>query len=425
MNRSHRQPEHRAARLAAAGFTLTELVVAVAITSIIILAINGIFASVTDAVGSGIGASEIIGASRTVAQQVTEDFDQMVGPEEGGFLVITSHTITANVLADDPAAGVPARDFRSDQIAFIRRRGDLEPMAPANANSFSNSSDAAYVRLWLGHCLRTNADGSDPTGDLGATGPNQFASDWVLGRQTLFLDTTPTSANADGAYYDAPSPVLGYPHGTAALYHGLTDIAQYGFQTPSSHGAIVGDAPAATGEDLVAHRLQRSDSAENYATAALNYTYASERLRCNPVPGGNTFSAWQIGQMHPYLAGHVSDVRIDFAGDYDGDGELDTDTDGAIEWYGQGNLPPVNGDGFIAHTDTTTPPVALRPIDVASPAPTLASRAFVFRHGPDGTNWPYLIRVRYRLLDSSGRITSADGEPGRVFELVLPVARGD
>ena len=48
--------------------------------------------------------------------------------------------------------------------------------------------------------------------------------------------------------------------------------------------------------------------------------------------------------------------------------------------------------------------------------------SFVFRPG-SGTNWPYLIRIRYRIHDVGNRVADTSGVPGRVFEHIMSVNR--
>ena len=458
--RSGLNPEARAV-IPRPGFTLVELLVAIAVTGVMIVAVNAIFATVTEAVRRGSGVTEVIGDARVIGDQLARDFENMIGPNEGGFLVIMNYRVRGSgnsgvhMLPEDDYDGdgavdsnEPHRDWvRSDQIVFIRRRGDLEPMCPGNQNSYSNSSNAAYVRFWLGHALRTNADGSTPGGGLGVA-PNQYAGDWILGRQALFLNLDVTGVNnvADGAWFDADTSGMGTG---GSLYNGYTDMAEYGLSTEddgSDNGCMVGGAePADTlgvaspdrrlWANLPAESTQQKDG---YAERAYNYTYATspaQRLHCNPFPQG--YDAWRIGQMHAYLSGHVSDIEIHFAGDYDGNGRIDRssadDRSGDVTWYGLGEtgIPPDGANGFVSRASSSTGPQPIydgplpfgggagpRDIGVRS-----ADQAYVFRHGSSAANWPYLIRIRYRLLDSRGRVGDADGEPGRWFEQVFPVNR--
>lgn len=480
MNHGPRTTNHKKA-----GFTLVELMVAVAVTTVLILAINSIFSNVSAGVSTGIANSDILAKNRIIAKQLQGDFDEMVGPLENGILIIVNQRIGEPnnpndgvlVLAEDDQnengntdVGDITRDARIDQLVFIRHRGDAEPLVPGNANSFSNSTDAMYAKVWYGHCRRTAPDGSmNQIGRLGAKdttpgaglGINQLAGDWILGRQALFLSMAPSTFNARalGAYADGdvsiPSP-WNVPAGLDKLYMGVSDIAQSGLSAEDARNpktAIVGGKKPTTTSDN--YRLWLDLDAKSYAELALTHAYVDfngtvngesrdvKRLWCNPAPQYNPadsdyqYGSWQIAQMHPYLAGNVSDFVVEFAGDYTDqrinptsitpgnpisgkpNGILDTYNDGSIIWYGLDITPPTSA--FLTKDSTGKNQKPIR----GQYTSTGISRdvRYVFRHGPGGTNWPYMIRIRYRVLDHRGKALDTTGEPGRWFEMVLPVNR--
>ena len=88
------------------GFTLMELFVSIAIVSFMLFLINRIFFDTTEAVSRGIATSKIIANTRTVGEQIAEDFDDtsFMGPNsftaspivhpvstEAGFLIIGNY----------------------------------------------------------------------------------------------------------------------------------------------------------------------------------------------------------------------------------------------------------------------------------------------------------------------------------------------
>ncbi|MHB1157060.1 MAG: PulJ/GspJ family protein [Phycisphaerales bacterium] len=434
------------------GFTLVELMVSVAITALLILAINQVFSSVSKAVRIGIGASEVLQNSRILGDQLERDFKNMVPPGSNGVLVIVNQRIgPVHILPTDDlnengqvdAATESNRTVRSDQIMFIRTRGDAQPMVASGDNSYSNSTDATYAKVWYGHCLRTQDNGQLPAnvlganytpGASGAVPSNHFASDWILGRQALFLQTSTTApTHANGGWFDAPTTTLTPPSGVSSvLYAALADVAYYGLDvqagpSANSHGCMVGGTyDAAALEE--SYRLWRFSAgttvvpSSTYASRAYNYLYGvngnssgtPQRLMVNPLPTSNTYTAAEVAQMYPYLCGHVSDFVVEFAGDYNNDSKIDT-TSGNITWYGIDNMPPTGAGGFDAAGTTEAP---YRDIVNAG-----TDVRFIFRHGDSANNWPYLIRIRYRLVDSKGQIAGADGEPGRWFEQIMKVNR--
>ncbi len=442
----NRHPPHHA-------FTLVELLVAVALTLVMLVAINRIFSDTQKAIGGGTGLSRVVADSRVMVQQIRRDADMMIGPHRktrkpmhgpwvepmhGGMLVIVQREIEAPVPAVG-GQGQVLRKVRSDQLAFIRARGDEDPITPEGANNYTaeHLNDADFLRIWYGHVRRTSplGDGNDaanqpddPTraGALGrppetVTGPhdqrysvdNELASQWILGRQALFLKTRvdqtasanfPPVALEGGDPYDNGS-IRGLPSGMPipkALYMGLTDIAWYGFDREClgydlapQHGAIVGGAPNFGGpkpQDTLLRLwmpLPHRGSLTSYIQRAVFYnTFAHKRLRVNPTPvfnheAGFDLPAWQVAQMHPYFVGGVSDFIVEFAGDYDPlDQQIDTvaqnpawpgdDTDthgvkylhqgGEVRWYDaytQNNAPDPRhdeNDPTAAKYDSTKPP---------------------------------------------------------------------
>ncbi len=451
------------------GFTLVELMVAVAVTTVLILAISSIFSNVSEGVTIGIANGGILANNRVVAKQIERDFREMVGPDDNGFLVIVNQIIgdpskdNANdnddvpIIAEDLETGY-RRDVRTDQLVFIRRRADEDPITPQTWNTYDSSSTASYCKVWYGHPLRANPDGTRPDKLLGESGGlknNHLAGNWILGRQALFLNAlgdggkAPT-AHANGFHYDAPVVGIGAPSGANRLRDGTTDVAIVGLTQEAANGAMVGDIPPTSpAPKALNDMLWRDLGANEYATRAYKLAYLdtgttpndSNRLLCNPVPAGETFDAWRIAQMHPYLAGHVSDFVVEFAGDYTNaknlkrrtglstplvvtgnpDGELDMYDDGTLVWYGLYVLPPTQSFATGASTDKTQKPIAQ---NITTPVgPITRDMRYVFRHGPGYTNWPHLIRIRYRLLDHRGKIRDEANEPGRWFELVLAVPR--
>jgi prepilin-type N-terminal cleavage/methylation domain-containing protein len=139
------------------GFTLTELMVAIAVTVVMLLAINSIFNTATEAISTGTGTGRIIQDGRSISEQLARDTHRnvLLGPDanNGAFLVIVQHDINMSGWSNSqvPANAqnrdgvyVTERDrelgstvpVRSDQIIFFRdRRDNEEPLAPGNATS--------------------------------------------------------------------------------------------------------------------------------------------------------------------------------------------------------------------------------------------------------------------------------------------------
>lgn len=353
------------------GFTLVELLVAMAVTLLLLLFINGVFSTLSTGVSAGLATSEIVHTSRAINAQINRDAREMVGPDDDGVLIITNQWIGNDT---DPVApfGVPftETDFpeddnigllyrrRADQITFIRKADSLQPMTPQRREFLTPARDvqAAYARVSYGHALRVSADGYDD-GDpvLGADDPNdlnRFAARWVLGRQALLMATDLGTADifAEHAvshpHPDAVASVIERGGLEGLIYEGYTDIAAQGYLDRSEYinrfderRAMVGpDADAATHADewwRLFRNLPRGeeDNAwdwDGYFTRALAYTYTLQRLHVNPRPlylreqdtgdGIDRRYTWQqVMQMHPILATGVTDFIVEFAGPFDPD----------------------------------------------------------------------------------------------------------
>ena len=221
------------------------------------------------------------------------------------------------------------RDVRADQLMFVRQRGTELPTTPANDSQFTSTglgSETQYVRVWYGHALRTNDNGTDPGGavDLDVTKNPVFLdrspTSWILGRQGLFLRGAPNASSpllpdiyAQGGWVNAP--LAGGMSGPATLlYNGATDVADFALlksNQSTSFGSMVADDTA--GSNNTGQVLAATLNAADYRTrAATEYTFARFRLRVNdrppstppppPAPQVTNYFAWEIAQMHAIMA---------------------------------------------------------------------------------------------------------------------------
>lgn len=465
------------------GFTVMELLVAVAISVLILLLINQVFTYTTRAVSIGLATSKLVGNSRTASSQMAMDARWMHGPnrdggsigsETGGFIAIANYIVPAqNILTDTGA--MTQRPIRSDQLIFIRRndssipeRDRLYPVTPANTTTFTPDSNvqprAAFVRIWYGHVRLTSEQGVDPFLSLTVDErtdnmDDRPASSWALGRQALHLVNRSTAgllasvrANNDGWSYD--STVTHYGAGSAQplidasgnvyVFHGLTDV--------SNPTALVTGGPESNLFQL--NELLNGDSVPNYFARIARMAFVRKRLRACPMPlyeEGSSWNlaSWQIAQTHALFMQNVSDFAIEFAGDYEAPfGQMDVDALDRIRWYGFWFNNPItnlkrdpNNPSATIPYDPGEPDVYFPPLgdfDGATPdnpfyveSEPLTDGMFVWRHtddepssvGVQGSRWPYLIRMRYRMHDPNGRLTGRDGNPGMWFETIIPVNR--
>jgi hypothetical protein len=391
-----------------------------AVAALLMYMINRIFFDTTRAIGRGMALSDSIQSNRAVSFTLEQDATEMLGPAEDGFIILFQHRI-GNDNPDDligaavhdptrkdpppsfvgPGTWTPTSDVRCDQIMFVRRLtlGTARPLVPRDDSSFSYGDDPAIdstqnARVWYGHVLRTASDGSNlgPTGGLGdatdAGNPNRIATNWILGRQMLFLpntNTAPTGAHAfypvDSSFnyhvvndfYRLPSPLAETQPGAFALpgfadanklFMGMCDVAWIGARdlvsTSSSDyangpplptplavryglDALTGSFTGSVGEAQpflagtpIAPPLPSPLIGNSYLDRVYRIAFGSERLRVNPDFEAGGLESWRVAQMHGYLVPRVSDFIVEFAGDYDATAGIDVTTSNP-SWPGTDN----------------------------------------------------------------------------------------
>jgi len=331
-----------------AGLTLIELIVAIGITSIILLLVNQIFSTTTRAMNMGITMTDVIAGQRAASEQVLQDANAMIGPgedtdpdtsnpaEEGGFLVIVQYQTYFTQVARGassqfvPRSAYAADPVRSDQLLFFRKREvgsqKIYPVTPLSEDTYQNdfldatSGDefvSPYVKVWYGHARKTLENGTEDSNDngtvtaaevtandLGAyapaglitnadelagkstTGANRFAHEWVLARQAMFLVDTAS-----------PNPALTTEiHANSARY----DAAVSGYTPPSyipnstllPHVSFMGltdiAAQALGSTTRTGSVLYDVNAVASYPAGVAPFLYLAQRLRVNPNPTFNT-----------------------------------------------------------------------------------------------------------------------------------------
>lgn len=418
-------------------YTLVELLAGMTILVLMLFLINELFNNTSAAVSRSVQTSKVIATTRILTEQVSEDFDNMLGPSStgvGGYLVIVQQRLPDDRPLTDPATldRVEVDGLRSDQIVFIRDAKGLRSTTPETASSFgsrfgfaSNATDA-YAKVWYGHALRVRSSGLHFNLDLGDVGSklDRILNDAILGRQALLFNPVDLSNNAgtklsasgggyttaSNAYYDSVVSNSEFPGGADRLWKGLTDV------TTQEYFDAAGAASNAT---LFGQIANGNDA--NYVNTNYGPTTRRLRVNANPDAGQTSYASWAAAQAHGILAQSCSEVIIDFAADLNGDGLIDTVPGGGtgvnapqIRWYD--TLRPVGADA-PTWTAQTSPVVAQPRINVDA-----NTNAFIFRIddaasftdaggtlGTPGTAhsyWPYMIRIRYRLHDTRGRLTS-------------------
>jgi|GEM_PF-2712899 len=416
---------HHANRRSA--FTIIELMVAMAIAAIMVFLINRIFFDTSNAIGRGVGVSQIIGEARAANATFTSDLSAsssaamdipIVGPNgDGGFLFI-GFKVYNNV--QFPVArrigGNSTRSVHSDQIMFVvKNKEGHRPLTPKDNTTFSPPDlSTQHALLWYGHVGRVDPNGTGLTirqGDPGSTGaPLINGHQWIIGRQRLFLagssatgfHTSPPptgTIHPDYTRADSGVPIIGPPN---QRRHGFADILPFdlAYLTGATSGV-----------------LETAGSNNIYLSIAARMAYGEQRLMAAthiPIP----YESYRVAQTHPIFISNCSDFQVSFAGDFDNTDGIDLDTGGNIKWYGYptvapgGDRPPLYAFPATARTGSTAWPIFSS--NMASlPGMTNAEAdiGIVFRHTSTTPqyDWPHLIRIRYRLHDERGEVESSTG----------------
>ncbi|MEM9019423.1 MAG: prepilin-type N-terminal cleavage/methylation domain-containing protein [Planctomycetota bacterium] len=443
------------------GFTLVELMISIGLLSLLLLLISTLFNETSAAVSTSVRSSALIAGSRSIGTQMDDDFKNMLGPESeiddptGGYIVIINHRITnsGNGVAF-PFSRNGSEYFqpsiRSDQIVFVRNGVGVRSMTPLNRNQYGSTlaAENTPVLVRYGHAQRTERDGTPRTGADTALGQanaglDRVATDFILGRSQLLMNPPGlvTGTHVFAGTYAVQSRVTNSDYsGTTAQYLGLTDVTASPYSGPAN-GAFPALRPVLnTNTPLQADRN----------TQYLSTSNAINRMQVNPAPTGTNFEAWATAQTHGILQPNCSEFIVQFAADLDGNGRVDTfdpanptvdnnDIGGAIRWYDgfNTNFDDNPSAGALQEWDQPAQPSgapsdANYPYQPYTPAaaitgglPVNATHVFIFRDRDDAgrtlavpptgaspaeanSNWPYMIRIRYRLHDTRGRVTSND-----------------
>lgn len=410
------------------GFTLTELLISVGLLSILLVLISQLFGETSTAVSTSVRTSAVLAATRSTSDQMNRDFKQMLGPssdpnEAGGYIVIINQQIPDVSFPNARNGGEFVQPFiRSDHIAFVTSVPGSKPMTPRNANSYNNDLvPSEYAVVTYGHGKRTERDGLPRTGgDIGApdAGLDRLATDLILARHSTHFAPPPvtpgpndlivaTDRHADGPFSTSVVVNPGTYSGSAILAAGLTDVTNRPY-FDSVNGFF--------------NQLLDLDNTSQPSDAFyVNTTFVNSRLQVNPAPTDGDFESWRIAQTHGILAPNCSEFIVQFAGDLDNDGDIDTDDNGTpgnpaddfIIWYDAfngnfnsatawaGMTKPGNTNVFTAGATVNDPSVFIFRVGDTSPDPSNIGDA-------GNSRWPMLIRIRYRLHDARGRITSND-----------------
>ena len=444
----------------APAFTMVELLVAIGITSIMLLIIGKVFTETSGAITRGVALSDVMAKARHIGEQIEEDTSEMLGPgtagNNRGFLCIINDQIVSVPMVTP--AGEVLKDRRADILLFVRKAEGMTSLVGKNDSTYAPGSEgsleAAHALVWYGICRRTNPDGTD-SGALGAKGIsgtgkfpdlNLIGTHWVLGRHAMLLSrasTTPSGGDI-GPYVSGTNGIFTLPFSNAqmvgltvpgtvtnAASRALADIglcyADDGGTLVGGLGALVSDAGPIGYLDLEAgadHSAGDDLDYPAYHAKAFQFAFAGDdRLRVNtsvkPQGGTEFFETWQLAQTHPMLGTNISEFEVQFAADVEYntalDGEPDTTASGDLKWY---DMETTSWGTHPYHART-------RPNNI----PPGDDEAYVWRHNDVvESRWPYMLRILFTVHDKKGLLGQDDPDgtgsiTGKRFEVIVHVER--
>jgi prepilin-type N-terminal cleavage/methylation domain-containing protein len=256
-------------RLKRAGFTLIELMLSVAMVLVLIVGVNYVFQTTTDAIGAGQASSTAARDSQSAQTLLFDDFknvsknppcfiiasqfvtqflnsaDAQTGDDPRKIVLDTAGTFSwIGYPGDAGSAGAasflsPAilnyRSHRCDMVRFFAR-GSYHRRS-ANDGSYTSPTTSNDAFITLGHLMLPTKDENSyigPVADfpnvtnqlletivggsnvlipqVGVAGPTQrvgaYACDWVLGRSVMLLKDQTINTNAAGTFFLESA----YPH---------------------------------------------------------------------------------------------------------------------------------------------------------------------------------------------------------------------
>lgn len=451
MNAQARQPH---------AFTLTEVMISVALLLVIMIGVTEVFKTTSSVIGTSSAIADSIRGFRTVGSAMRNDFE---GPTNAGqgvvktsempFLVIRNQEVKSYMDSADAAAGTTV-NRRVDTLAFFAkgsfRRATGQPAtgggsAPEELQVNQTGEDAW---VWYGHLALP----VDPTvtsmtwiapgeGNGVSDNPyNYYAKDWVLGRQAILLKprgSSPSSSelkefqNSSGDtyeyvndYFDNSLPLTPLQYNSPLKYSGsytvldstcdLGGVQNYPSITEplkSMHDRTAGYVPLIT------------DLWKYISTNGTTSGDTSYRFHCNPFPKrpleDSPGAAIKLSQASPQMLRGVSQYIVEFAGDFDTHTGVDVENSIAgntasplrIRWYGMPR--DVDNDGTTEDrrvsalgTDMRTNGNLFEYQDIYTAGAATNTYNSVWGPTSTKTSVPTMIRITIEYMSPNGRMTT-------------------
>jgi prepilin-type N-terminal cleavage/methylation domain-containing protein len=413
------------------GFTLMELIVAVAIMVLLISSIGLVFRSTSRSVGVSQSVMDMLSSTGAIQQQLEADVNNI---NRDGFLVIRSNTWNDNGIAR-----------RCDQISFLAN-GSFQHRTGTSTNTspFTDPTTSASALIWWGQlALCQGTAPAAPTNARVYLKPDQTYAvpltqvptgltdaDFILGRSALLLFPKSTTTNnvtqggtSFAAYQNFPAAS---PTQSGADYQAAPIPA---FSTGETNAHITQsriDAAAVTPGQLMAYVRQLIPGARTTANAryeADHYCYRHAALR---TPYDNDDISASIPtklsngyfRMHTIALQGVPTMAIEWT---DGSVYAQDDIDpvattnpaqpkkipagsaliGTTRWYGMNNAQCGNNTLGVVDPGGLVPTYPGDPLATPGSTPDPYTAVFSF---DNKDKWPVALRFRYHIADPTDRL---------------------
>lgn len=439
MKRSTPRPFRRTAR----GFTLIEILIAVAVLLVILLAVSRIFASVSAVTSLGQVNADIMQEVAAIERQMRQDIDSLA-PD--GFFAIVSHRVR-NDLHDPSSADPrlwldpnrPADEWlRSDQLVFFSNRTQsVQVFARGSGVGINRKPQSNVSRVYWGHGFQLpNAISGT---DLALNAAQQFFPPWhrATGANTQMVNTLTGNAVApiDGTQPVAPRWLLARQ---AIL------LADDGGD-PTYFGSLNNDLAAAQGNSSISLfdryiRNSRFDASSEQVNVVRNnitqfndpgWPWAAQRasmLQYVFFPRSERESPSMFRQDHALTVPTIGSASSEFAVEWSWEtGTVNFTNTGPAEslvipsnqqhpWFGMPDVAEdIRGtrtlDQFTTSTSQTYP-ANIETYQVVQPRRHVYTA--VFGYNRTLTPWPASLRITMRLHDVNQRLPE-----GRTVQFVV------
>ncbi|HLL90987.1 MAG TPA: prepilin-type N-terminal cleavage/methylation domain-containing protein [Tepidisphaeraceae bacterium] len=384
------------------GFTLTELIVAVALVLVLLVGVAQVFTYTTDTISVGMALSDANRSQRAITPRLQEDFRNLTPANSPGLVIYCGSTVAYLDRAerDADATGTPTTPYRTDVMGFFTT-GDFRRQT-GNDGVTAGPTTADQAWIWYGHLQLPGVGATFPNPGQGTpeTNPNNYyATQWRLGRVAILLKNS--AAIPAGQFHLTDSGTLDMK----PLLAGTTD-----------------NRPASPNPPAPQQLTQsRFDLAGVQSAGADVFPRLSEKIAANPVDWwlqllGYRFEADPFpprpltsrgaAKTVPIFANNVTDFAVDFAVDLDTyDPVARTVTPGTPDGAADVRLIPNAADpNRSAALRWFGVPRADAPEVELYTGPGDRGNGFFAWRAADAANWPKLIRVTIKQRDAAARI---------------------